>query len=274
MTCLNSTQDNRFGTTLIVKTRQVILLALITTSWLANAQGGPVRDASAIAVLQNSVSAMGGLSTWQTIQDWTITGTISVSGSSQAASNFTWIGAGTEFRMETDTSSTTKLFLSGHGSPARISNGSVNPINYHVARANPPLYLPGVRVMQELNNRQLTLHYVGAATVHGVTAVQIHVSDDSDAGGSLVTPHEWYFDATTFLPLQVQFRLPANENAAQYTSGSFDFWQFQTVNGMLVPSQLSVSQDYAPTKLFAVGSVAFNSGVPQFEFDPPQGGVQ
>jgi hypothetical protein len=250
----------------------VLMMGLVVT---ASAQGqGPERDATAIAVLQNSVFAMGGSSSWQSVQDWTITGTVSISGSSQPASSFSWIGAGMEFRLEVDTSSTTNVFLSGHGSPARILNGTVTPINSFVARANPPFYLPGVRLMQELDNSQLTIQYVGTAVVHGRAAVQVHVCDNSDAMGSLVTPHDWYFDASSFLPLQVQIRIPPNENAADYLKGTFDFWQFQTVNAMLVPSQLSLSKENLPTTSIVAGSVTFNSGVPQSEFNSPQGGQQ
>jgi hypothetical protein len=254
--------------------RRMLFLWTCSITLYAHAQSGPVRDASAIAVLQNSVSAMGGSSSWQAVQDWTIAGTVSSNGSGQPASNFSWIGAGMEFRLEVDTSSTTNVFLSGHGSPARISNGVVSSLNYFVARANPPLYLPGVRLMQELNYQKLTIRYVGAATAQGRAAIQIHVSDDSDSLGSLVTPHDWYFDASSFLPLQVHLRLPPNENAANYMNGTFDFWQFQTVNGMLVPSQLSLSKGNLPTTSIVIGSVTFNSGIPQSEFDPPQGGAQ
>ncbi len=204
----------------LIVLRSATLLVLFSIALPAHAQGGPVRDATALTVLQSSVSAMGGLSIWQAVQDWTITGTVSVSGSGQPASNFSWIGAGTEFRLETDTNDTTNVFLSGHGSPAWISNGNVSSLNSYVSRATPPFYLPGIRLVQELVNQQLTIQYVGAAMVHGTAAVQIHVSDDSDAQGSLVTPHEWFFDATSFLPLQVQFRLPPNENPANYINGT------------------------------------------------------
>ncbi len=254
--------------------RSVVLLSLIAMGLLAHAQGGPVRDASALTVLQNSVSAMGGASGWGGIQDWTLTGNVSTSGSGQPSSNFNWIGAGPEFRMETDTGTTASVFFSGHGSPARMLNGAVSGLNYFVARANPPLYLPGVRLLQELNNQALTIQYIGGVQVHGVPAVQIHVIDDSDAAGSLVTPHEWYFDATTFLPLEVQYRVPPNENAGDYLNGTLDFWQFQTASNLLAPSQITFSRANAPTKSITVGSVTFNSGVPQSTFDPPQGGGQ
>jgi len=233
-----------------------------------------VQDPPAIAVLQSSISAMGGLSTWQSIKDWTIQGMASISGSNQSSSPFTWIGAGAEFRIETDTGSTTNLFLSGHGTPVRILNGSVSSINYHVARATLPFYLPAFVLQEELSNAKLTILYVGTTAVNEKPAVQVHVSDNSDSIGSLVTPHDWYFDPTSLLPLQVVFRTPSNENADTYLTFTLAFSQFQTVSGMQVPFQATLLRDSAPSKVFAVNTLVFNSGVPPSTFDPPQGGGQ
>jgi hypothetical protein len=250
-----------------------VCLLLPATVKRANAQGGPERDAAAITAMQNSVSAMGNINAWAAIQDWTITGRVSTSGYSQSA-NFTWIGAGAEFHIETDSTGTTSVFLSGHGSPARIINGTVSNLNYFMDRANPPLYLPGVCLTQELSNQQLTIQYIGTTTVNGIPAIQVQITDNSDAQGSLVTPHSWYFNAATLLPLQVTVRLPPNENPASYSNGSLTFGQFQAVSGLLVPSLIVLSNGNLPLKSFAITTVNFNSGVPPSEFNPPQGGGQ
>jgi len=251
-----------------------VLSMMLLFPLLSSAQGGPVRDPAALTILQNNLAATGGVGVWSSIQDWTLIGTVSTSGSGQSSSNFSWIGSGVEFRMETDTGPATSVFYSGHGAPARSFNGDLSALHQFVARANPPFYLPGVCILQELNNQALTIQYVGGIQIHGTAAVQIHVSDDSNPESSLVTPHEWYFDASTFLPLEVQFRLPPNENAGDYLVGILDFWQFQVVGGLSVPSQTTISRANAPTKTVAVASVAFNSGVSPSTFDPPQGGGQ
>ena len=253
----------------------IVLLFLTVKSARAQTSAtNVVRDGAAISLLQSSVSAMGGTNNWASVVDWTITGSVSMSASAQASKTFSWKGAGREFRLEVDDSTSTSVFLSGHGTPARISNGTSTAINYHVARASLPFYLPAYVLQRELNNSQLTLRYVGAATTNGRSALQVHVSDDSDAVGSLVTPHDWYFDPTSFLPLRVEFRLPANENAADYVKGAFDFAQFQPIAGLLVPFQVVLSRDYPPAKAFAVASVVFNSGLPVSVFDPSNGGNQ
>jgi hypothetical protein len=103
-----------------------LFLLVICVVGTGSAQGnGPERDATALSILANSISAMGGANGWGNIQDWTITGSVSTSGSGQQAA-FSWIGAGPEFRIEVDPGENINLFLSGHGSPARISNGNVH----------------------------------------------------------------------------------------------------------------------------------------------------
>jgi hypothetical protein len=257
--------------TLWVALTIVLTLSFTVPSGAVSTTPVPIRDAAAISTLQSSIAAMGGSSVAATIQDWTVTGTLAGTVSTQAAKTFTWTGAGTEFRVEVDSGSTTNVFVSGYGTPGRISNGTSSAINYHVARAALPFYLPAFLLQQHLNNTVLTLKYVGATTVNGLAAVQVHVSDDSDAVGSLVTPQEWYFDPVSFLPIHVDFRLPTNENANDYSPASFDFANTQLINGMLVPYQISYSKDGALFETFTVSSVVFNSGVPPVTFDPPQG---
>jgi hypothetical protein len=250
----------------------VPLLSITVTVRKAHAQAQ--QDPQALTVFQSSISAMGGSSQWASIQDWTITGTLTATGSSQSSSTFNWIGSGLEFRLERDTSSTTSVFVSGHGSPAWLRNGNQTAIKEYVARANPPFYLPGVLLSLELSNQALTIHYVGPTLLNGTSAIQVHVCDNSDAQGTLVTPHDWFFDPTSFLPLQVQFRLPPNENPSSYINGTMTFSAFQQVASLLVPKKIVLSKSPTPTESFVLRSIVFNSGVPQSMFNSVQGGGQ
>ena len=241
---------------------------------MANAQVyTPQRDAAAISTLQSAVSAMGGASLIETVQDCILTGSIQYSNGT--SKTFNWTIAGSEFRRELDlpTGGAT-VFYSGHGSPAWTRNGSTSALNYHMDRANRPLYLPPYALFLDLNNSVYTLKYVGTVQLNGGNAIQVHISDDSDSVGSLVTPQEWYFDPVSFLPLQVQFRQPSNENAGDYSNATFAFSQFVAVGGVLAPATISYTQDNLPSQTITIGTVTFNTGVPPSVFDPPQGGGQ
>jgi hypothetical protein len=247
----------------------VVLIALAGTA--VGAAHTPERDGAAITTLQNAITALGGANVIGSIQDCVITGSFQYSDGS--SKNFNWTIAGSEFRRELDfPNGGSSVFYSGHGSPAWTRNGTTSSVNYYMDRANLPLYLPPYVLYQELNNSIYTLKYVGVVQLNGNNVVQVHVSDDSDATGTLVTPQEWYFDPVSFLPLEVQFREPSNENASDYTNATFVFSPFVSTSGVLAPSTISFSQDNAPNMTITIGSVTFNSGVSQNVFNPPQGG--
>ncbi len=252
----------------------VVLVFIMGMSVFANAATHvPERDSAAISTLQNAITALGGANVIGSIQDCILTGSFQYSDGS--TKNFNWTIAGVEFRRELDfPNGGTSVFYSGHGSPAWTRNGTTSGLHYHVARANAPLYLPPYVLFQELNNSVYTLKYVGTVQLNGKNAVQVHISDDSDALGTLVTPQEWYFDPVSFLPLEVQFRQPSNENAADYTNAVFAFAPFAAVSGILVPTTITYSQDNAPNMMITIGSVTLDSGVSQNVFNPPQGGGQ
>jgi hypothetical protein len=253
-----------------------IAVLIVTVGLIATARAAahtPQRDAAAISTLQSAITALGGANVIAGIQDCILTGSFLYSDGT--SKTFNWTIAGSEFRRELDfPNGGTSVFFSGHGSPAWSQNGTISALNYHVARANLPLYLPPYVLFQELNNSVYTLKYVGLVQLNGKNAVQVHISDDSDAVGTLVTPQEWYFDPVSFLPLEVQFRQPSNENAGDYANATYTFSPFVPVNGVLVPSTISYSQDNAPDRTIAINSITFNTGVSQNIFNPPQGSGQ
>ena len=251
-------------------TALVLMIGLVATA--SAAVHSPERAPVAISTLQSAIAALGGSNAVAAIQDCILTG--SILNGDGTSKTFNWTVAGSEFRIETtDANGGSNVFLSGHGSPAWVLNGNTSPVNYQVARANLPFYLPPYVLFQELNNPIYTFKYVGVVVQNGKNVVQVHISDDSDPVGTLVTPQEWYFDPVSFLPLRVQYREPANENAANYLNGTFDMSQFVSLNGVLVPSTVVYSDD-GTTEVITIGAVTFNSGVPPSVFDAPLGGLQ
>jgi hypothetical protein len=254
-------------------TLTIFLLIALTATLNAAVGQGPERDAAAISTLQNAIAALGGASAIGSIQDCILIGSITYS--DRSTKTFNWTIAGVEFRRELDfPNGGSSVFYSGHGSPAWTRNGTTSVLHYHVARASLPLYLLPYVLFQELNNSILTLKYVGAVQLNGSKVIQVHISDDSDAVGTLVTPQEWYLDPVSLLPVAVQFREPSNENAADYVNATYAFSQFVPFSGVLVPSTIFYAEDNSPNRTITIGSVTFNSGVSQSIFNPLQGGGQ
>jgi hypothetical protein len=250
----------------------VLVLMMGLTAAVSAVTQSPVRDSAAISTLQSAITALGGENAVAAIQDCILTG--SILNSNGTSNNFNWTIAGSEFRIEATTAKGgTNVFLSGHGSPAWVLNGNASALNSYVARANLPFYLPPYVLFQELNNPIYTLKYVGPVQLNGNQVIQVHISDDSDPVGTQVTPQEWYFDPVSFLPVRVQFREPANENAADYGNATFDMSQFTLFDAVLAPATISYSNGVV-SETITIGAVTFNSGVSQSVFDPPQGGQQ
>jgi hypothetical protein len=270
MTNLVSANPGR--TASVAKSTVVTLVVMVGLVVTTSAAQNPERDSSAISTLQSAITALGGSNVIAGIQDCILTG--SILNQNGTNTKFTWTTSGSEFRIETTArNGGTNVFVSGHGSPAWIMNGNTSALNYYMARANLPFYLPPYVLLQELQNPIYTLRYIGAVQVNGTSVIQIHISDDSDPVGTLVTPQEWYFDSVSFLPVRVQVREPANESAANYGTATYDMSQFVPVNGVMVPYKISYSND-TTNEVLSIGTVTFNSGVSQSIFDPPQRGTR
>ncbi len=269
----NLTVTNSERAKLIVGSTIAVLVLMMGVVATASASGyAPQRDSAAISTLQNAIAALGGSNAVAGIQDSILTG--SITNQNGTNTTFTWTMAGSEFRIEATTAKGgTNVFLSGHGSPAWVLNGQASALNFYMARANPPFYLPAYVLFQESNNLAYTLKYVGPVQLNGNQVIQVHISDDSDPVGTQVTPQEWYFDPVSFLPVRVQYREPTDDDPANYANAVYDMSQFVLVSGVLVPYTISYSDD-TMKEVFSVGAVTFNSGVPQSVFDPPQGGGQ
>ena len=166
------------------------------------------------------------------------------------------------------------MFLSGHGYPVWLLNGNTLVLKSYMARSNQPRYLPAYVLLQELNSPTYTLQYVEEITLAGQPVLHLHISDDSDPVAAVISPQEWYFSSDSFLPARVQFRAPSNEDPTKYVNVTFDMLQYRAVSDLLVPSTISYAQDDALPATISIEAVAFNSGVSQAEFDPPQGGQQ
>jgi hypothetical protein len=263
-----------------VTSRAVMVLILVSQlvvlplrSQAANTKQG-TRDVQSLITIQNALAALGGVSNIALIQNSVAQGTsVAVPDNGAGPTTFTWTYSGSDFRNENDAARGSHIFLSNSGSPCDLQGSQGVPYGEHVARANLPFHVPGLVLLSELNNLNYTLTYIGTATINGVAAVHIQTSDNSDQVGQSVTPQDWYFDATSGIPLRVEFRVPDPTDAQTWSPASMDFANFQTINGILVPFQLAINE--GPISLATtVTSLTFNTAIDPSEFNAPCGGGQ
>lgn len=238
-----------------------------------NAATNTLQDPAAVATIQAALTALGGATNMALIQNSVVQGTsVDTPGNGSGPTNFTWTYQGSDFRDENDAGPNTNILVSNSGSPEDYQGSAWVNVQPFVGRANLPFHIPGLVLYNELNNPNYTLTFVGLTTVNGTAAVEVDTADNSDTIGPLVTPQQWYFDATTTLPLRVQFRIPDPTNALAFQAGTTDFANYQAVSGVLVPYQLTMKE--GPLSFTAtVTSAAFNVPIDPSIFTP-SGGAQ
>ncbi len=254
-------------------TSQLVLAQAPAPSPTTTSPPAPVRDAQAVATIQLAITATGGAAAIGAIQSSVAQGTGVVSPDDGSGTRtFTWSQSGQDFRYENDATSGSHVFVSNSGNPCDIEGNIVVASAPYVARANLPFHIPGLVLFNELNNPNYTLTYVGATTLNGTSALHIQTADNSDSVGQLVTPQDWFFDATTGLPLSVQYRIPSAGNAQNWQPGSISFANFQSVNGVLVPFQLTIQEGPpGPPVVATISSVAFNAAIASTQCVAPAG---
>ncbi len=246
-----------------------MLLNITATTTLMESQvPPPTRDPVAVNVVQNAISALGGSSSISAISDSSAQGTFETSSGSG-----TFVGqtSGFEFRYSIQTNTDSRILVSGHGSPADVRNGVGVTTGIHILRSTLPYHIPGLVLLQEINNSNYSMTYVGVEDLNGTAVVHVQTVDNSDDIGSEVTPQDWYLDAGTFLPMRVAHRIPDSADPTIYVTTTRDFGSYMAFAGVQVPSSMVIN---GSSRSVTISSVQFNTGLSPDTFDAPVGGGQ
>lgn len=257
---------------------------VFSSGTLAHAQNAtssspqPVRDAQAIAAVQQSIAAMGGVAAIAQIQNSVVSGTNALPNSNDtpaqtATDTFTWTFAGAQFRLDDVAGSGSHVLVSSGGSPQDFHDGAWMPVSPLLVRTNLAYHIPVLVLFQELQSSGYSFIFVGSTALNGKSAVHVQTRDDSDATGTLFTLQDWYFDPATGLPLRVEYPIPVSQNPSDSLRASIDFSNFQAVSGIEVPFQLVIVE--GPISFTAsVTSATFNTSVNSSGFLATTAGAQ
>jgi len=265
----------------IFKTSAVsIVLALALAGSAVPQQTSTVqRDPRAIATLQAAVDAMGGSKAFAQLQAAIVQGSIkpapgvnSPPGNVVLEDAFT--SQGHEFRDSFQSGSLTQVFVSGHGSPGLVSNAHSKKFLPAAAGARLAVHLPGIVLLEIIANANYSMAFVGSTSVNGLSALHVHIEDDSDPDRQTLSVQDWYFDPSSGLPLRVEYRVPDTTNASMFTNVAVQLSDFRVVQGITAPFQIAGYVEGKPQNLLLIGSVVFNHTVSSSDFDLPPGGAQ
>jgi hypothetical protein len=243
----------------------------------AQAADAPTRDAQAVSLTQQAVSALIGSIA---ITDAKVQGTANyVAGSDQESGTATLLAhVGYEASVG--------LSLSG-GQRSEIRNGSTAPPQgkwsgtdatwhttpLHSCWTDPTWFFPALTLQSALSDSQISFAYVGQDTKAGVSVQHFQisrlVSGQTSTATSLIqrlSQVDFYLDSTTHLPVAIDFNAHPNTDAGVNQPVEIQFSGWQPVNGIEVPSRIQkLVQGSSALDLSAL-TVSVNIGLPQSDF--------
>ena len=230
----------------------------------------PTRDSRGLSIIQSALTAMGGVTAIGAVQNWQILA--QAQGSPQMGGmvkTVRWEQSGAEFRMSSTFAATgkTNATVTGHGSPATVQNGATAALPSHVVSA---LFIPalaGPVLLNEVQNTNYSVEDGGTQTLNSKSVVVVRTMLPTKP----LTAQTWYFDATTNLPVRVEYRLPTVRTAAFSLPGAADFSNFRPVAGILYPFQIVTWRQGLQVEVITLQSVSVNAAVSPNDFDAAGG---
>jgi hypothetical protein len=235
----------------------------------------PIRDPQGLAIMQNALANLGGVGAISQVSSW------SVQAQSQAASSgagqtgsVVWMGEGPEFRVEFTGSTNHTIMVTGHGTPANVTNGAVQNLP---PRTFTPRFLPTsvITVLaSEYQNPGTSVAFAGTTTLGTEAVTVVQTSAWVKYKPAALAPETWYFDQGTGLPVRVEYRLVDQTNSANFIVAAVNLADYRAVSGILFPFQIVFSRAGQIGETITVGTIEVNVAIAASEFDPPTGGGQ
>lgn len=238
----------------------------------------PVRDTQAIAMIQQSLQAMGGTQSVTTLQDSRATGTVSylTAGGTVSAPVVIECKGTRMVRWGVQTPNGDRVRILNHGQAVmQLPNGKVRRLSASNTLAERVSHIPVLSLLSEWSNPSVELHYLGPAMVSGHPAVEVSMAY---ASGSIpaevertrkLTQTFFYFDqaAGTLSKMEYQNFAEGDDRFSQKVEVLFS--DYKMVTGVAVPFRQDEYDDGRLAFSLVLSSVAFNVGIADSDFDLP-----
>lgn len=238
------TQSNCFIAPLILS----ILLVVPTLGQQSSSSSSPYvrRDAQALTIVNKSLGAMGGQAAIASIQDADAVGTCSdqaVNGttSTTTQSTFEWTVAGNAYRYQTIENGQATITVSGNGQASRSESGVIEKVSPSDAQATLPFHLPGVLLLQELNNPEYSFRAMGNQQTAQGPAQEVAIAIAGPERPVEGSTQLWYFSTTNGQPLQVVYTMPSEHAPELGVRVTTSFSGYSTIDGALLPTRVTIS---------------------------------
>jgi outer membrane lipoprotein-sorting protein len=260
-----------------MRTNRWVVLLLFTSSVFGQQQG--TKDPTAMAIAQQSLSAMGGTAL-PGFQDVTVTGTTTAYGDAGSVSSPITL-------MATGTSSVASNIQRAAGTRTSVTDGTTTCVNsgsgaVPVTSAADSYsqridFVPALTLLREYTGSNVQVQYVGSANVNGAPADVIALSVQPagappDFNWVQVTQRQFYIDQATSFVVKIQYTLVTDPASGSGPKLETFLSNYQTVSGFALPFQQSTYVDGNLTQTLTISSVAFNTGINPQTFQLTCGG--
>ncbi|MEO6829173.1 MAG: hypothetical protein ABI164_05145 [Acidobacteriaceae bacterium] len=227
------------------------------------------RDTQAVAIIQKSLAALGGVNAIARVRTVESSGQIQKAGS-QTPISFRWLtevsGSHFEVRWETTEGAKTHVFASGHGRPGFGRSGQPGrELSAHMAMAALPLDAPAILLYAEFQDPTYAFTSLPASATDHLLHVQI--TNDRNFIMKAIVKQDWYFDPQTLLPVRIEHNAPSAENALDSSRVSCVYRSYTAESGVQYPSSMQGLKDGRQITRISIVSTQPNASIQSSEFD-------
>jgi hypothetical protein len=231
------------------------------------------RDPNAVALAGQSLQALAGSTT---LTDITLQASASfIAGSDQE------MGPATLAALRNQQSRVTLSLTNGQRTEIRSgpagewidAEGVAHAMALHNCWSDAAWFYPGMSFQALSNDPGLGLAYVGPEVKNGLSVIHLRLFravpsglTGADATVLMLSAEDLYLDATSLLPLFLDFNVHPDTDYTFNIPVEIAFVGYQKMGGIAVPAQIQKSLNGTLLLSLSVGSAAVNSGLPPSEF--------
>ena len=252
----------------LFRSASLVICSLLISASIA-AQTPPPRDPQAVAILQHSLAAMGGVVPGDSVA----TGAIRlVAGSRIETGSIRILTRGLDQTAEhTDTQLGRRAVIYSRGLANEIEGAAVRRLQLELAVTSQSPDFPVGLLTATFRNASAGIQYVGLETLGGSAVHHIRFWNTFPAWrrsthlAQFSLKHLW-IDVASGLPRKVAYDRRAALGSAPRIAVEVSFSNYRNIGGVLYPLVIEKSLNGTPWATITVGSVVFNTGLSDADF--------
>ncbi len=250
-----------------------ILILLIPGHVIGQTAPVPIRDPNAVALASKSLQALAGRTA---LADITLQATANfIAGSDEEMGPATLAALGNQqSRVALSLTNGQRTDIrSGPAGEWVDPDGIIHAMALHNCWSDAAWFYPGLSLQALNSDPGLGLAYVGPEAKNGVAVIHLRLfravpstSAGINATILALSTEDLYLDATSFLPLFLDFNVHPDTDFTYSIPVEIVFSGYQKISGITVPAHIQQFLNGSLLLDLWVGSAAINSGLPASEF--------